>query len=76
MIYDCCNCLSLEQFSSVNCFFKSHIVLTANIFCHMSLPDFIFLRKISQLAVVLKGNCLFSTFDVEKPTALLVLECE
>jgi hypothetical protein len=34
---DYCNCLFLKQFSSFNCFFTSRIVLTANIFCHVSL---------------------------------------
>jgi hypothetical protein len=53
-------------------FFNSHIVLTANILCHRSLSDFVFLLEIlDPTSSAMMENCLFPTLHVEKPTAVL-----
>jgi hypothetical protein len=59
-IQDYCNCLFLKQFNSFNCFFRSCIVRTANIFSHVSLSDFVFLLEIlDQSYRCLEGEVYF-----------------
>jgi hypothetical protein len=54
--WDHCNCLFLKQFSSFNCFFKSRIVLTANVFCLVFLIRCSFLKSWTHPADALKED--------------------